>query len=176
MAEHVETISAQEQSFRTKPKPIVSALALLVAGIVTFSMGITHLFFVEAMAWVFALWGALLMYNHISDFFTRYVVTEDALVIYTPAILWRIKREWDWSGIKRMDVVVKQLEARPEDVEMQIFYTAAGSTVLHREDVVFNPELARIITERAGLKAKRGQEMASFDQIPQDAKGTYTWQ
>lgn len=176
MAERVESISTQDQSFRTQPKSIVSALALLVAGAVTFSMGITHLFFVEAMAWCFLLWGALLMYNHLSDFFTRYVVTDDSLVINTPAILWRMKRVWDWKHIKRMEILVKSTEAKPEDVEMQIYYTAQGSTVLHREDLVFTPELAKVVAERAGLKPQRGQAMTTFDSIPQGSKGKYTWQ
>ncbi len=176
MAERVETISIQEQSFRTQPKSIVSALALLVAGTVTFSMGITHLFFVEAMAWVFLLWGALLMYNHLADFFTRYVVTDDSLVIKTPAILWRMKRVWDWKHIKRMEIVVKSIEATSEDVEMQIYYTSEGSTVLHREDLVFTPELAKAVAEKAGLKPQRGQAMMTFDAIPQGTKAKYTWQ
>lgn len=170
------TETPERQVFRTKPKSMVSALALLVAGVLTFSMGITHYFFVEAMAWIFTLWGALLMYNHLSDFFTRYEVTDQALVIYTPVILWRIKRVWDWKHINRMDLVVDRIEAEPEDVEMQVYYTAEGSTVLHREDIAYNPVLAKIIAERAGLKAKRGQTMTTFEQIPQDNKATYQWQ
>jgi hypothetical protein len=61
-------------------------------------------------------------------------------------------------------------------VILQIYHTAPGSPVLDREDVVFNPELAKIVAERAGLKVKRGQDMQSFDAIPQNAKGTYSWQ
>jgi hypothetical protein len=176
MANSVQAYPTNHQVFRSKPKPIVAALALLIAGALTFSMGITHIFFVEAMAWTFAIWGALLMFNHLVDYTTRYEATEESFIIRTPLVLWRPRRVWQWKNINRMNVVVERTEARPEDVILQIYHTAPGSPVLDREDVVFNPELAKIVAERAGLKVKRGQDMQSFDAIPQNAKGTYSWQ
>ena len=176
MTESVQTAAPEQQIFRTRPKSIVGALAFFVAGVLSFTLGITHLFFVEAMAWTFSIWGALLMYNHLSDYSTRYEVTDDALVIYTPFIFWRPKRVWQWSEINRMDVIIGQIEAELEDVTMQIYRVVKGSTVINREDVAYDPELARIVAERAGLKAKRGQAMQSFAAVPQDAKASYTWQ
>jgi hypothetical protein len=161
--------------FRNRPRSIVAALALLLSGILTFSMGLTRLFFVEAMAWTFLIWGALLMYFHLADHATRYEVTDEALIIYTPFYFWQPTRTWTWKGIKRMDLIVNRREARPEDVTMQIYHTAEGSTVIDREDLVFNPQLAAIVAERAGLKAQRGQAMQNFDQIPQNVKETYSW-
>ncbi len=176
MAESVQTVAPDQQVFRTKPKSIVGALALLLAGVLAFTLGITDLFFVEAMAWTFTIWGALLMYNHLSDYATRYEITDDALVIFTPFIFWRPRRVWNWSQINRLDVLVGQVEAENEDATIQIYHVAQGSTVINREDVAYDPELAKIIVERAGLKAKRGQAMQSFALIPQDAKASYTWQ
>lgn len=176
MTDTVQAYPTNRQVFRTRPKSIVAALALLIAGVLTFSMGITGVFFVEAMAWTFTIWGALLMFNHLVDYTTRYEVTEEALIVHTPLVLWRTKRVWDWKNVKRMDVLVERVEARPEDAIMQVYHTAPGSTVIDREDIVFNPDLARLVTERAGLKAKRGQAMQNFDAIPQDAKAAYNWQ
>jgi hypothetical protein len=176
MADTVQAYPTNRQVFRSKPKPIVAALALLIAGALTFSMGITHIYFVEAMAWTFAIWGALLMFNHLVDYTTRYEVTDDSFTIHTPLVLWRTRRTWLWKNINRMHVVVERTEARAEDTTIQVFHNLPGTTVLDREDIVFNPELARIIAERAGLKAKRGQAMQSFDAIPQNAKETYNWQ
>jgi hypothetical protein len=176
MAESVQTVAPENQKFRTQPKSIVGALAFFVGGVVAFTLGITHVYFVEAMAWTFTIWGALLMYNHLSDYATRYEITEDSLVILTPFIFWRPKRVWSWAQINRMDVIVGQVEAELEDVTMQVYHVAKGSTVINREDIAYDPELARIIAERAGLKAARGQAMQSFDKIPQDAKATYKWQ
>lgn len=176
MAESVQTVTPEHQIFRTRPKSIVGALALLIAGVLSFTQGYTNLFFVEAMAWTFSIWGALLMYNHLADYTTRYEITDEALVILTPFVFWRPKRVWDWAQINRMDVIVGQIEAEPEDVMMQVYRVATGSTVINREDMAYDPQLAQIIAERAGLKAKRGQAMQSFDKIPQDAKATYNWQ
>ncbi|MBX2998695.1 MAG: hypothetical protein KF893_09325 [Caldilineaceae bacterium] len=176
MADTVQAYPTNRQVFRSKPKPIVAALALLIAGGLTFSLGITHIFFVEAMAWTFAIWGALLMFNHLVDFTTRYEVTDESFIIHTPLVFWRTRRTWHWTNISRMNVVVARTEARAEDATIQVYHSLPGTTVLDREDIVFDPELARLIAERAGLKAKRGQAMQSFDAIPQDAKETYNWQ
>ena len=45
-----------------------------------------------------------------------------------------------------------------------------------REDMPYNPQLAQEIADRAGLKAERGSAMKSFDALPQEQKGRYTWQ
>jgi hypothetical protein len=176
MTDTVQTFASDRRVFRTKPKPIVSALALFLAGILSFSLGLTRYFFVEAMVWTFTIWGALLLYNHLADYATTYEVTDTSLIIRTPFWFWRPKRVWDWAHINRMDLMVDRIEAKAEDVTMQIYHNAPGSTVIDREDIVFDPEFARIVIERSGLKAKRGQAMQSFDAIPQNEKGTYTWQ
>ncbi|MXY92737.1 MAG: hypothetical protein F4Y42_04720 [Caldilineaceae bacterium SB0664_bin_27] len=176
MAESLQAESSPESvTFRGKPKSMVSAVALLIAGTLTFTLGINRIYFVEAIAWTFLIWGALLLYGHIIDLGTVYEVTEEGLAIKSPLRFWALSRNWDWGHFTRMDVIVKRREASEADVEMQVHYTPEDSTVLFREDLPFIPELAGEIASRAGLKPERRQAMQDFDSIPQDDKATYTW-
>ena len=176
MAELLRASEAQETIiFKGKPKSMVSAVALLIAGILTFTMGINRLFFVEAMAWTFLSWGALLLYGHIIDLGTVYEVADDGLEIRSPLRFWAISRKWDWAHFTRLDLLVERLEAEEADVVMQVHYTPEGSTVLYREDIPYNAELAAEIVSRAGLKPETRQAMQDFTAIPQDETGTYTW-
>ena len=176
MAELLQAGEARETTtYRGKPKSMVSAVALLIAGVLAFTMGIDRLFFVEAMAWTFLIWGALLLYGHLIELGTVYGASEQGLEIRSPLRFWALSRQWDWGHITRMEVIVSRLEAKATDAEMHVHYTPEGSTVLFREDLPFIPELATEIAGRAGLKPARGQAMQSFADVPQDAKGTYTW-
>ena len=176
MAESTHAGEAQEPLvFRGRPKSMVSAAALLIAGILTFSMGIHRLFCVEAIAYTFLIWGALLMYGHMIDIGTVFEVTDDAFELRSPLRFWALSRKWDWGHVTRLDLIVPRMEAAAGDVEMQVHYTPEGSTVLYREDIPFIPALAEEIAARAGLTPERQQEMQSFDSIPQEEKATYTW-
>ncbi len=154
---------------------MVSAAALLIAGILTFSMGINRLFFVEAIAWTFLIWGALLMYGHMIDIGTVFEVSDDAFDLRSPLRFWAMSRKWDWGHITRVDLIVSRLEAAEDDVVMQVHYSPEGSTVLYREDLPYIPALAQEIAARAGLTPERQQAMQSFDSVPQQEKETYTW-
>jgi hypothetical protein len=176
MAESLQADEIQESViFKGRPKSIVSAVALLIAGILTFTMSIDRLFFVEAIAWTFLIWGALLLYGHLIDIGTVYEVSESGLEIRSPLRFWAFSRRWDWGHITHLDVVVGTVEASESDVELQVHYTPEGSTVLFREDFPYYTGLAEEIANRAGLKPERGQAMQTFASIPQDEKGTYTW-
>lgn len=177
MAESIQTGEAQESLiFRGKPKSMVSAAALLIAGVLTFTMGINHIFFVEAIAWTFLIWGALLLYGHLIDLGTVYEVSEQGLEIRSPLRFWALSRRWDWGHITRLELIVGRMEATENDVVMHVHYTPEGSTVLFREDLPFLPQLAEKIASRAGLTPERRQAMQSFSSIPQEEKGTFTWQ
>lgn len=177
MAEAVQeqTPSADPMVFPGPRKSIAASLTLLIAGVLAFFMGMTHVFFVEAMAWIFVLWGGLLFYNNLVDLALTYEVTEEALVIKSPLRFWGFKRVWPWQNINRLDLVVNRVEAEPEDVEMQIYYTPEESTVIAREDAPYYPNLAQLIVERSQLKAEGGQAMQDFSAIPQNEKATYSW-
>lgn len=164
--------------FRARKKSIVAAAATTIAGLMPFMMGMTEqAFFVEAMAWTFLIWGLLLIYNHLIDYTTTYEVTEEALILKAPFLPWRMKRVWPWAQINKLELVVGRTEARAEDVEMRIYHKKPDSLVIYREDVYYLlPDFAQEITQRAGLKAQKGQAMQNFDSIPQDGKETYVWQ
>lgn len=176
MADSIQADDIQESvTFRGRPKSMVSAAALLIAGTLTFTMGIDRLFFVEALAWTFLIWGALLLYGHLIDIGTVYEVSDEGLAIKSPLRFWALSRKWDWGNMTRLDVIVRSREARAADVDLHVHYTPEDSTVLFREDLPFIPELAEEIAGRAGLKPERRQAMQSFDSIPQDERGSYTW-
>ena len=176
MAESLQADEFQESLiFRGRPKSMVSAVAMLIAGILTFTMGINRLFFVEAIAYTFLIWGALLLYGHVIELATVYEVSEEGLELRSPLRFWAVARRWDWGHITHLDLIVGRLEATENDVEMQVHYTPEGSTVLFREDLPYLPELAEEIASRAGLKPEGRQAMQTFSSIPQDDKGTYTW-
>lgn len=176
MAESLQADETQDSlTFKGRPKSMVSAAALLIAGTLTFTMGIDRIYFVEAIAWTFLIWGALLLYGHIIDLGTEYQVSDEGLIINSPMRFWALNRNWDWGHITRMDVIVRRTEASGSDADLHVHYTPEGSTVLYREDLPFIPGLSEEIATRAGLKPARGQAMQSLDSLPQDQKGTYTW-
>ena len=113
MAESLQADEIRESViFRGRPKSMVSAAALLIAGTLTFTMGIDRLFFVEAIAWTFLIWGALLLYGHIIDIGTVYEVSDEGLAIKSPLRFWATSRKWDWGNMTRLDVIVRRREAR----------------------------------------------------------------
>ena len=175
-----EMIEAQANAtgliFKGKSKSMSAAVAVMVAAALTFSMGMTNVFFVEAMAWTFIMWGGLLFYGHLIDMSTTYEVTDDALIVRSPLRFWSLGRSMGWAFIKRMNVVVNRAEATDEDAGLQVIFIPEGSTQMVREDMPYNSQLAQEIATRAGLKAAKGSGMTKFDVIPQESKGQYTWQ
>ncbi len=175
-----EMIEAQANDsgliFKGKPKSMGAAVAVMVGGVLTFSMGMNRVFFVEAMAWTFIIWGGLLFYGHLIDMSTTYQVTDDALIVRSPLRFWNFGRSMGWAFIKRLNVVVERPEATAEDAGLQIIFIPEGTTQMVREDMPYNSQLAQEIVTRAGLKAAKGSGMTKFDAIPQEGKGQYTWQ
>jgi hypothetical protein len=81
---------------------------------------------------------------------------------------------WNWENINRLDIVVKKRDARPQDMVVQIYHTAPGEIVLDRENRAYDPELARLVIERAGLKPADGGNPRDLTKIPQ-GKAVYSW-
>lgn len=148
--------------------------ALLFAGIMAFSMGLTDVFFAEATAWTFIIWGVLFIYSGLIDVYNIYEVTEDALIIHNVFKPWSARRTWDWGRINRLDVVVKRADGSPRSTIMQVYYTPEGELALDREDRPFDATLAQLILERAGLNPE-GDAPADLAKVPTDAKATFTW-
>lgn len=159
--------------FRGSPRNMIIGITLLAAGLMAFVMGMTEVFFAEAMAWVFVIWGALFLLNDLLDTYKTWSVTGQALVIHSPIVFWT-RKVWDWNHINRMDVIVKRPDPKIEDLELQVYYTGEGESVLHREDRVYSEDLARLIVERARLKPTGAHNPANFAEVPA-AKAVYTW-
>jgi hypothetical protein len=160
--------------FEGTQRNLVVGLAMLATGALAFSMDLTHTFFAEAMAWTFVLWGVLFLYGNLLDIYQTYEVTDEALIIKNPLRPWGATKVWDWAHLHRMDVVVKRAEAELDDAVMQIYYTPEGEIVIEREDRAYNPELARLIIERAGLKPTAPENPKDLVQLP-PGKRTYFW-
>lgn len=183
MAEAAEAtiVSAQELptaeqpvAFRGSPHSLVPAIAVFLAGALAFSMGMTDVFFARAFAWTFVVWGLLLVYANLLDVVETYTLRSDALVIKNVLRPWGMTKVWDWEHILRVDVVVAKREARLQDAALQIYYTGAGEVTLERSNRVYDPELARLVIDRAGLKPADGSNPQDLTKLPA-GKAVYTW-
>ena len=167
--------SDQQYVFRGTPRNMVPGIALLFAGILAFTMGMTDVFFAEAIAWVFTIWGALLIYSALLDVYNTYIVTDQALLIKNPLRFWEANKTWHWGNINRMDIVVQRPDARPDvDVMLQVYFTPTGELTLEREDRPYDPRLAEIIIERAVLKPAGKDVPRNLHDLPKQ-KAVYTW-
>lgn len=160
--------------FHGSPRNMVVGTTLLLAGASAFLMGMTDVFFAEAVAYVFIIWGALFLLNDLLDWTRSWSVSDEGVRIGINIGFWKPRTQWEWANINRLDLVVKRYEPKPQDVVMQVYYTAPGDPVLAREDRIFSPELAEIIIKRAGLKPTHAVNPAVLDALPPD-KTTYIW-
>lgn len=176
-AEVSETlVEAQALTFYGSPRNLVPGIALLLAGALAFSMHMTNVFFAEAMAWTFAIWGLLLIYAGLLDVYQIFNVTDDALIVYNPLRPWGRVKEWAWESVNRMDVIVRKKDVRPQDAKMQVYFQAPGELAIEREDHAFDAKLAQLVIERAGLRPADRANPKDLTQLPTEAKATFTWQ
>ncbi|NJN83385.1 MAG: hypothetical protein HC802_14610 [Caldilineaceae bacterium] len=161
--------------FKGSTRNFIPAVAMIVASVMAFSMGMTEVFFAEATAWTFLIWGALLVYANLMSTSQTYAVTDEALVMHNPMRPWGAHKVWDWDHIYRMDVVVKRREAQLDDAVMQFYFTEAGEIAMEREDRDYDPKLAALIIERARLTPDASNPLAELEHLPEGQKGVYTW-
>jgi hypothetical protein len=154
---------------------LVPGAALLFAGILAFSMGMTDVFFAEAMAWTFAIWGVLLIYSGLLDINETYEITDDALIIRNVMRPWAPRKTFPWDRVNRLDVVVKRAEAREDDLVMQVYYNPEGELANERRDRTYDPALAELIVEYAGLRPADKDTPKDVARVPRKNKATYTW-
>jgi hypothetical protein len=160
--------------FYGKPQNVAVAMAMFATAALAFSMDLTHTYFAEATAWTFVIWGALLLYGKLIDIYQSYEVTDEALIVRNPVRFLQATKVWKWQNVQRMDVVVKRADAEYQDAIIQIHYQEPGEIVIEREDRVYDPELARLIVERAGLAPAADNKLGDLTKLPQ-AKATYSW-
>lgn len=149
-------------------------VAMFVTGTLAFSMDLTHTFFAEATAWTFVLWGLLFIYGSLLDVYQSYEVSEDALVIRNPIRFLLPTKVWAWENLQRVDLVVRRTDAEYQDTTLKVYYQEPGELTIEREDRVYDPELARLIIERAGLQPVDKKNPSDLTQLPK-AKATYIW-
>lgn len=154
---------------------MVPGVALLFAGIMAFSMGMTDVFFTEAMAWTFAIWGALLIYSGLLETNETYEITDDALIIRNVLRPWAPKKTFGWDRVNRMDVVVRRADASDNDVTMHVYYNPEGELANERRDRVYDPSLAQLTIQHAGLSPADKDTPPDITRIPRKDKATYTW-
>ena len=154
---------------------LVPGSALLFAGILAFSMNMTDVFFAEAMAWTFAIWGALLIYSGLLEINETYEITDDALIVRNVMRPWAPKKTFSWDRVTRMDVVVKRAEGKDDDVTMHVYYQPQGELATERRDRVYDPSLATTVVERASLNPSDRNTPKDATRIPRKEKATFTW-
>ncbi len=160
--------------FQGSARNMAVAVAMFATGSLAFSMDLTHTYFAEATAWTFVIWGALLLYGNLIDVYQFYEVTDEALIIRNPVRFLLPTKVWAWNNVQRMDLIVKRADAEYQDGVLQIHYQEPGELTIEREDRVYDPELARLIIEHAGLKAVDRSTLADLTTLPK-AKATYNW-
>jgi hypothetical protein len=148
--------------------------AMFIAAALAFSMDLTHTFFANATAWTFVLWGALFVYVGLMDIYQTYEVTDAGLVIRNPMRPWAATKVFDWDHLYRLDLVVKRIDAQIEDTEMQVYFTPEGEIAIEREDRAYDPQLAQLIIDRAGLKPTDASNPKDLTQLPK-GKTTHIW-
>jgi hypothetical protein len=167
-------VRPQKLVFQGTPRNLAVGFAMLAAGVLAFSMNLTHTFFAEATAWVFVLWGSLFLYIGLMDLYQTYEVTDEGLIIRNPMRPWAATKFYDWGHLHRLDLIVKRVDAQLDDGVMQVYYTPEGEIALEREDRAYDPELAGLIIERAGLKPTDPANPSDLTQLPK-GKATYVW-
>jgi hypothetical protein len=170
-----EATEPETISFGGSQKNLVVASAMLLASLTAFTMGMTDTFFAEATAWTFAIWGALLLFSNLLDLYQTYEVREDSLYIHNAIRFWSLNKTWAWEDINRLDVLVDRQDSRIEDVMMHVYHDVEGELIKEREDREFDPELARLIIERANLQPVDESNPADLHGLPLNRKVIYHW-
>lgn len=176
-AENATTAEAEAESmsFGGSQRNMVVASAFLLASLAAFTMNMTGTYFAAAIAWTFAIWGALLLFSNLLDLYQTYEVRDDGLYIHNQIRFWSLNKLWDWDEVNRVDVLVDRQDTQIEDVMMHVYRTAPGEIVKEREDRTFNARLAQLIIERANLQPVDDANPQDLNKLPLSRKATYHW-
>jgi hypothetical protein len=184
LADHTQPIAAARGADRPDENALVfggetrnmaMGVAMLAAGAGAFVLGLTHTFFAQAMAITFVCWGLLFLYNDLLMSTRRFTVTDAGLKIDVPMRFWSRGRLWEWKDINRLDIVTYQRDIDPQNSTIQVHHQYPGEISLDREDRNYDPALARLIIERAGLKPDKSNTGVNLSDLPTGKNATYTW-
>lgn len=169
------TIPQTPVVYTGSPNNLVPGMALLISGLLAFTMHMTDVYFAEAMAWTFVIWGLLLIYIGLLDLYETYEVTDEALIVRNPMRPWAPKKTFDWARVNRLDVVVKRTDAQDSDMEMQVYYQPEGELANERRDRIYTPALAQEIISHASLNPADKNTPKDVTRVPRKEKTTFTW-
>ena len=169
------TIPQSPLIYTGSPNNLVPGVALVFGGVLAFGMNMTDVYFAEAIAWTFVIWGALLIYVGLIELNETYEVTDDALIVRNPMRPWAPKKTFDWARVNRLDIVVKRAEGEDDDLEMQVYYQPEGELANERRDRIYTPALAAEIIEHASLNPADKNTPKDVTRIPRNTKATFTW-
>jgi hypothetical protein len=161
--------------FGGEKRNMAVGIAMFGAGFGAYITGLTHSFFAQAIATTFILWGILLLYNDLLLTTRRLTITDAGLKIDVPMRLWSRSRLWEWKDISRLDVVTYSRDIDIENSMIRVHHQYPGEISLDREDRAFDPELAQIVIERAGLKPAKETAGVDLANLPVGQDATYTW-
>lgn len=161
-------------TFSSATKNPAAGLAMTLASLVVFTMGMST-FFQRAMAWTFLIWGLLLLFVSVLNIYQKYEAREEGLAIQNPVRFWSFNKFWEWTDISRVDVLSGRRDNRLDELDMHIYREIPGELVKEREDVKFNPDMAQVIIERAGLQPVGEGNPSDLDRTPLAQKATYHW-
>jgi len=172
----IPTGESKTLQFGGTPRNLVPGMAMALASVAAFMMNLTHVFFAEAIAWTFLIWGALLVLSGLLEIYRTFEVTDRGLVMRNKIWFWSRGKVWDWAEISRMEIAVGHKARGPQDAMLRIYHTAKGELALEREDRAFDPELAEAIIDRAGLKPAAKDNPKNLAQLSVERAGLYAWQ
>jgi hypothetical protein len=167
--------SQHEIVFGGETRNMAIGMSMVGGGLAAFVAGLTHTFFAEATAWTFVAWGLLFLYGDLLLSTRRFIVADTELKIQIPLRPWGGRKQWAWTHIYRMDVVMDRRNTHRSDCQIQIYHQLPGEITIEREDRDFDPELAALVIERAHLKPESKAARLDLNNLPFGQSAVFTW-
>ena len=161
--------------FRGTPRNLVPGIAMLLATLMAFTMGMTNVFFAKAIAWTLVVWGLLLIYGGLMDVYATFSVTDDALIIKDLLRPWAVTEIWGWDRITRLEIAITRPDIRARGTMLRVYYAPESELAVERQDRAYDDELARLIIEKAGLQPADNTNPQDLKQLPVGKKVTFVW-
>lgn len=162
-------------TFRGLQKNPSVGIAILLAGIMSFAMGVTDTFFAEATGWTFVVWGLLLLFSNLLDNYQTYELNNDGIKITNPVRFWYRNKFWAWDDIYRLDILVGRRDTKPEHADMHIYHELSGEIIKDREDRKLDPKMAQLIIDHAGLQPVDDSNPATVADLKMSKTQKYHW-
>ncbi|MBK8046031.1 MAG: hypothetical protein IPK16_02195 [Anaerolineales bacterium] len=161
--------------FGGEHRNMAMGVAMLGAGVAAFIATYTSTFFAQAIAWTFIIWGLFFLWGDLLLTTRRFEVRPDTFTVDIPFRLWGRRKVWAWKDVNRLDILIERRDSRPDDAQIRIHHVYPGSIRLDREDRSFEPELVRLIIDRAKLKPEATSGGVDLYSLPLNQEISFTW-